>query len=125
MFVRWQEGDSLATPLDIRVSEASVEAAAAVLDAGGSLTLVYYNALGLRALLKPEKWAAVGKPLPRFVRWGGGWLRVGCGASLEADWFGPMGGASAGGVCSGADLNFLVGLVGTLTFCAGRSCWHL
>lgn len=72
LFVRWQEGDSLATPLDIRVSEASVEAAAAVLDAGGSLTLVYYNALGLRALLKPEKWAAVGKPLPRFVRWGGG-----------------------------------------------------
>lgn len=72
LFVRWQEGDSLATPLDIRVSEASVEAAAAVLDAGGSLTLVYYNALGLRALLKPEKWAAVGKPLPRFVRLGGG-----------------------------------------------------
>ncbi|GAB0496371.1 hypothetical protein MMPV_007683 [Pyropia vietnamensis] len=63
-----REGDSLALPLDIRVSEASIEAAAAVLDAGGSLMLVYYNALGLRALLKPEKWAAVGKPLPRFAR---------------------------------------------------------
>lgn len=61
-------GDSLSAPLDIRVSEASVEAAAAVLDTGGSLMLVYYNALGLRALLKPEKWAAVGKPLPRFAR---------------------------------------------------------
>lgn len=71
VFVFWQVGDSLPAPLDIRVSEASVEAAAAVLDTGGSLMLVYYNALGLRALLKPEKWAAVGKPLPRFVRYGG------------------------------------------------------
>lgn len=98
--MRGQEGDTLAAPLDIRVSEASVEAAAAVLDAGGSLTLVYYNALGLRALLKPEKWAAVGKPLPRFVRWGEGVaVRVGCGALLEAGWIGRMWGASAGGVC--------------------------
>ncbi|OSX80094.1 hypothetical protein BU14_0058s0006 [Porphyra umbilicalis] len=63
-----REGDRLAAALDIRVSEASVEAATAVIDAGGSLSLVYYNALGLRALLKPEKWTAIGKPLPRFAR---------------------------------------------------------
>jgi len=98
-----QEGDRLAAALDIRVSEASVEAATAVIDAGGSLSLVYYNALGLRALLKPEKWTAIGKPLPRFVRaWGcrGGMTAVPCAVSAS----GRCGGQAVGHhVCARAD----------------------
>jgi large subunit ribosomal protein L15 len=50
------------------VSRASDSARAAVAAAGGSVTTVHYNRLSLRALLKPERFAAApGMPpvLPR------------------------------------------------------------
>ena len=45
----------LRSKLDIEVSRASRKAIEAVEAAGGSITTVYYNKLGLRVLLKPEK----------------------------------------------------------------------
>ena len=57
-----------ASGLAIEVSRASKSARDAVAAAGGSVTTVHYNRLGLRALLKPEKFAAApGMPplLPR------------------------------------------------------------
>lgn len=43
------------TPVDIEVSQASSSAINAIKRTNGSIKLVYYNRLGLRALLKPEK----------------------------------------------------------------------
>jgi large subunit ribosomal protein L15 len=43
-------------------------AKAAIEGAGGSVTKVYYNKLGLRALLKPDWFAAKGRLLPRSAR---------------------------------------------------------
>ena len=51
--------------VDIEVSRASKSAITAVEKAGGKITEVYYNSLGLRALLKPEWFAKRGRPLPR------------------------------------------------------------
>ena len=50
------------------MSQASASARAAVEAAGGSVTTVYYNQLGLRALLKPDWFAAKGRLLPRPAR---------------------------------------------------------
>jgi large subunit ribosomal protein L15 len=57
-----------ASGLAIEVSRASASARAAVTAAGGTVTTVHYNRLSLRALLKPERFAAApGLPplLPR------------------------------------------------------------
>lgn len=48
----------------LEVSRASASARAAVEAAGGSLTTVHYNQLGLRALLKPHKFAPQLMPRP-------------------------------------------------------------
>ena len=45
-----------------QVSQVAPSARAAVAAAGGSVTTVYYNQLGLRALLKPDWFAAQGLP---------------------------------------------------------------
>jgi large subunit ribosomal protein L15 len=48
-----------------QVSQASESARAAIKAAGGSVTTVYYNQLGLRALLRPDWFAAKRRLLPR------------------------------------------------------------
>jgi large subunit ribosomal protein L15 len=63
-----QEGGPIAIPIDIEVTEATPGAAESVVKAGGRLTLAWYNRLGLRALIKPHKWASIGLPLPRWAR---------------------------------------------------------
>jgi large subunit ribosomal protein L15 len=62
------DGGKLAVPISIEVTEVTPAAAKVVLDAGGQVTLAWYNRLGLRALIKPEKWTAVGLPLPAKAR---------------------------------------------------------
>lgn len=52
-------------PPALQVSQASASARAAIEAAGGSVTTVYYNQLGLRALLQPDWFAAKGRLLPR------------------------------------------------------------
>lgn len=51
-----------------QVSQASAIARQAIEAAGGSVTTVYYNALGLRALTQPEWFAKKGRLLPRPAR---------------------------------------------------------
>lgn len=63
-----EEGGVLAAPVRIEVTEATPAAARAVVDAGGELTLAWYNRLGLRSLIKPEKWTALGLPRPAWAR---------------------------------------------------------
>lgn len=46
----------------------AASARAAIEAAGGSVTTVYYNQLGLRALLRPDWFAAKGRLLPRPAR---------------------------------------------------------
>ena len=55
----------LATPLRLEVSAVSPTARAAIEAAGGTVTRVYYNALNLRALLRPGWLARVGRAPPR------------------------------------------------------------
>eukprot|EP00898_Chlorokybus_atmophyticus_P003334 jgi/Chlat1/4000/Chrsp26S04076 len=56
------------TPLNIEVSKVSAVAKKAVEDVGGNVTTVYYNKLGLRALLKPESFEKKQRPLPQAAR---------------------------------------------------------
>ena len=53
----------LRSPIKIEVSRASDKAIAAIERAGGEITTVHYNRLALRALLKPEKFAAGGSAM--------------------------------------------------------------
>ncbi|KAL0346636.1 UNVERIFIED_CONTAM: 50S ribosomal protein L15 [Sesamum calycinum] len=55
-------------PIHLEVSRVTVRAKAAVEAAGGSVRRVYYNKLGLRALLKPEWFEKKGRLLPRAAR---------------------------------------------------------
>lgn len=52
------------TPIEIQVSKASKEAIKRIESVGGKITCVYYNSLGLRAHLHPEKF----KIIPRQAR---------------------------------------------------------
>lgn len=63
-----QGADKLHSPLHLQVSEVSESARKAVESAGGSVTTVYYNQLGLRALMTPDWFAAKGRQLPRAAR---------------------------------------------------------
>lgn len=63
-----QGAEAFDKALHLQVSQASASAVAAVKRAGGSVTTVYYNALGLRALFKPEWFAAKRRLLPRPAR---------------------------------------------------------
>lgn len=58
----------LANPIDIQVTECHPETARAVLRVGGTVTLAWYNTLGLRVLTRPEKWTRKNLPLPRWAR---------------------------------------------------------
>ncbi|KAJ0096445.1 hypothetical protein Patl1_27778 [Pistacia atlantica] len=55
-------------PIHLEVSRVTVRAKEAVEAAGGSVRKVYYNKLGLRALLKPEWFEKKGRLLPRAAR---------------------------------------------------------
>jgi large subunit ribosomal protein L15 len=55
-------------PIDIEVAQASQGAIKAIEKAGGRIVSSYYNRLGLRVLLKPEKWTEKSLPLPRRAR---------------------------------------------------------
>lgn len=55
-------------PIHLQVSQVSQSAKEAIEKAGGSVKTVYYNPLGLRALLRPEWFAAKGRLLPRPAR---------------------------------------------------------
>lgn len=54
--------------VDIQVTECTPEAAGAVLHGGGTVTLAWYSTLGLRVLLKPDKWVKNSLPLPKWSR---------------------------------------------------------
>lgn len=55
-------------PIHLEVSRVTVRAKAAVEAAGGSVRKVYYNKLGLKALIKPEWFEKKGRLLPRAAR---------------------------------------------------------
>lgn len=61
-------GGNFAAPIDLHVTECEPEAARAVLRGGGRVTLAWYNRLGLRVLINPEKWTSVNLPLPKLAR---------------------------------------------------------
>ncbi len=63
-----QGANALKQPVHIQVSQASQKAKEAVEAAGGSVTTVYYNPLGLRALLKPDWFAKKGRLMPQAAR---------------------------------------------------------
>ena len=52
------------------MSKATASARDAIESHGGSLTTVYYNDLGLRALFKPDWFPTKGRLLPRPVQVG-------------------------------------------------------
>lgn len=54
--------------LTLQVSRVTARAKVAVEAAGGSVRKVYYNKLGLKALLKPEWFEKKGRLLPRAAR---------------------------------------------------------
>ena len=58
-------------PLDIEVTRASKSAIEAIEKAGGTVTCVHHNRLGLRALLAPEKFEGrlpkMAKPPPKLM----------------------------------------------------------
>ena len=60
-----QGADDFRLPIDIEVSQASKSAIHAVEQSGGTIKTVYHNRLGLRVLLKPEKFEG---NLPRRAR---------------------------------------------------------
>lgn len=62
------KGGAFEEKVDIQITECEPEAASQVLAAGGKVTLAWYNKLGLRVLLRPERWAQKGLPLPRWAR---------------------------------------------------------
>ncbi|ORX49146.1 ribosomal protein L15 [Hesseltinella vesiculosa] len=53
--------NAFSTPIKIEVSRASQKAIEAVEKAGGEITTRYYNALGLRSLIHPEKFTQLPK----------------------------------------------------------------
>ncbi|WVZ13524.1 hypothetical protein V8G54_011090 [Vigna mungo] len=55
-------------PIHLEVSRVTVRAKEAIEAAGGSVRRVYYNKLGLRALLKPEWFEKKGRLLPKAAR---------------------------------------------------------
>jgi large subunit ribosomal protein L15 len=60
--------DSFKTPVQLQVSQVSRSAKNAIEATGGSVTTVYYNKLGLRALLRPDWFAKKGRLLPKPAR---------------------------------------------------------
>lgn len=61
-------GKDLQTAVHLQVSQTTAAARAAVEAAGGSVTTVYYNKLGLKALMDPEWFVKKGRLLPNPAR---------------------------------------------------------
>ena len=65
--------ETLKTPLTIEVSRASQSAIEAVESVGGSIRCVYHNRLGLRAVLKPERFERLPRQalpvLPKLIEY--------------------------------------------------------
>jgi len=59
--------EEVSVPMHIEVSQVSASAKRSIEKAGGSVTKVYYNKLGLRALLMPEWFPKKRRLLPRAV----------------------------------------------------------
>ena len=60
-----QGAEEFNTKVNLQVSAVSVSARDAIEKVGGSVTTVYYNTLGLRALLQPQWFEKKGRLLPR------------------------------------------------------------
>ncbi|KAI8104809.1 hypothetical protein M9434_003361 [Picochlorum sp. BPE23] len=60
--------DSFAWNVKLEVSQVSRKAKEAIEKAGGEVTTVYYNALGLRALTRPEWFEKKGRRIPKPAR---------------------------------------------------------
>ena len=63
-----QGSEKLKTAIHLQVSQASQAAREAVQRAGGSVTTVYYNPLGLKALTRPDWFPRKGRLLPAAAR---------------------------------------------------------
>lgn len=55
-------------PVDIQVTETDPDSARCILRGGGTVTLAWYNRLGLRVLIKPHCWTRKNLPLPKFAQ---------------------------------------------------------
>lgn len=65
MFADWGKGkDTLAQPITIYVSRASREAIQSIEGKGGKVTTVYYNKLGIKYLLNPNRFGTT-RRIPR------------------------------------------------------------
>lgn len=72
--------ERLRTPIQIEVSRASQAAIEAIEEVGGRVTTVHYNALALRALLRPEKFDVLpkqAKPPPKLMPYYTNWKNRG------------------------------------------------
>lgn len=56
-----QGADTFNVPITIEVSRASQKAIEAIENAGGKIVTRYYNAIGLRSVIHPEKFAQLPK----------------------------------------------------------------
>lgn len=61
-------GGLFGSPLRVQVTDVEPDAARDIVRHGGVVSLAWYNRLGLRALIKKEKWLDRGLPLPRWAR---------------------------------------------------------
>eukprot|EP00271_Cylindrocystis_brebissonii_P018521 TRINITY_DN528_c0_g6_i1.p1 TRINITY_DN528_c0_g6~~TRINITY_DN528_c0_g6_i1.p1 ORF type:complete len:501 (+),score=53.62 TRINITY_DN528_c0_g6_i1:374-1876(+) len=61
-------GDDWEIPVHLEVSRVTLKAKEAIERAGGSVTRVHFNRLGLRALYKPDWFAKKGRLLPKMAR---------------------------------------------------------
>lgn len=66
--VRLVGSGNFLAPVNLQVTECNQHSARTVLRGGGHVTLAWYNKLGLRVLLKPEKWTKINLPLPKWAR---------------------------------------------------------
>eukprot|EP00854_Cymbomonas_tetramitiformis_P002311 gene2311-3035_t len=65
----WPQTDGpLTYPINVQVSRVTESAKQSITQAGGTVTQVYYNKLGLKALLKPDWFEKKGRLLPRTVQ---------------------------------------------------------
>ena len=60
-------GDGLATKISIEATEVDHAAARCVIRAGGSVSTVWYNRLGIKRCIRPKWWYKRGLPLPKFA----------------------------------------------------------
>ncbi|EKX52737.1 hypothetical protein GUITHDRAFT_101888 [Guillardia theta CCMP2712] len=70
LLAKGKELTKIDRPLQIEVSDASAQAKRIIEEAGGKVIIAYYNRLGLRAMLKPEKFERIPRraaPPPKLM----------------------------------------------------------